>query len=209
MAANNWRQVTWVVNTTRPLQFIEKTCRFFERINWSLGQSIAWLSFFMAVTVFTIVVARYGFDSGSIQVQEAVIYMHALLFMLCGAYCWQHGMHVRIDVIYAKLSPRNQTLVDLLGTLLFLLPTCLFIFYISFDYVIASWSYKEGSTEPGGLPYRYLLKSVLLIMPVSILLQGVADLFRHYFVLRGWLVYQELALDSSQDGLTKPPASSS
>ncbi|MCH9664788.1 MAG: hypothetical protein K0U41_02960, partial [Gammaproteobacteria bacterium] len=61
----------------------------------------------------------------------------------------------------------------------------------------------------GGLPYRYLLKSVLLIMPISILLQGVADLFRHYFVLRGWLVYQELALDSSQDGLTKPPASSS
>lgn len=145
----------------------------------------------MALLVFIIVVARYGFASGSIKVQESVIYMHAMLFMLCGAYCLQQGMHVRIDIFYAKMSQQQQTLIDLLGLLLFLIPSCIFIFYISLDYVGASWSYLEKSAEPDGLPYTYLLKSLLLLLPVSILLQALTDLCRHYFFLRGWIIYPE------------------
>lgn len=188
---HNWRATTWATSPTRLQQGMAKLCLQLDNINLTLGRSIAWLALLMSLLVFMIVVARYGFASGSIKVQEAVIYMHAMLFMLCGAYCLQQGMHVRIDIFYAKLSPRRQTLIDLIGIVIFLIPSCLFIFYISLDYVSASWSYLEKSPEPDGLPYTYLLKSLLLLMPISILLQAVTDLCRHYFFLRGWIIYPD------------------
>ncbi|MBE8182452.1 MAG: TRAP transporter small permease subunit [Candidatus Portiera sp.] len=200
--ADNWRGATWTISPSRLQQNISTICRYLEAINFNLGRTVAWLSLAMALIVFIVVVARYGFDSGSIKGQEAVIYMHAMLFMLCGAYCFQQGMHVRIDVFYAKMSPQRQTLVDILGTLLLLLPSCIFIFYISLDYVGASWSYRESSTEPGGLPYLYLLKTLLLLMPAVIFLQGITDLWRHYFFLKGWISYKERENDLSSSDPT-------
>ena len=185
---NNWGDTKWN-GAGAPLAHIAKLLAGLEQANLYLGRCVAWLGLFMALTTFALVVARYGLSIGSIKAQESVLYMHAILFMLSGAYCFQHGMHVRIDIFYAGISEQSRALIDICGIVFLLLPTLAFLFYISLDYVFSSWSYRETSIEPDGLPYRYLLKTVLLMMPISIILQGLSDLCRHYFFIRGWIVY--------------------
>lgn len=193
----NWSSVVWHNDklpqglTARFCLWITSFCRLLESINRLIGHWVAWLALFMGLVTFIIVVMRYGFNSGSIKLQESVVYMHALLFMLCGAYCLQQDKHVRIDIFYSHLSLRGRAWIDLVGTVFFLLPGCIFLFIISLEYVFASWSYLESSQEPSGLPYVYLLKSVLLIMPLMITLQGVSELWRNYCFLCGWISYQE------------------
>ncbi len=127
-------------------------------IAWS-GRLLAWLSLFMVIVTFLVVVLRYAFDLGWIAMQESVTYMHASLFMLAAAYTLQQGGHVRVDILYQRLSPRGRAWVDLLGTLLLLIPVCVFIAWSGWDYVAGSWSVQEGSREAGGIPAVYLLKS--------------------------------------------------
>lgn len=158
---------------------------------------IAWFALIMALTTFIIVVMRYGFNTGSIQMQESVLYMHGFLFMLSGAYCLQQNQHVRIDIFYSSWSPARRALLDLLGTLFLLMPVAGFIFLIAWEYVASAWEYLEKSREPSGLPFVYLLKTVLLIMPAMLFMQAIADAWRNYCFLRGWLVYKKS--DSEED----------
>ena len=165
-------------------------CSTIERFNRTLGLTIAWLSLIMAITTFIVVVMRYGFHTGSIRMQESALYMHGLLFMLAAAYCMQQNQHVRIDIFYSSWSVERRTLIDLGGTLLFLLPVAAFSFFIAWEYVASSWEYLEKSREPGGLPLIFALKTALLVMPFILFIQGMADAWRNYCFLRGWLVYK-------------------
>jgi len=138
------------------------------------GRVLAWLTLFIVVVTFVVVVLRYVFNIGSIAMQESISYMHAFVFMLGAAYTLKHDSHVRVDIFYRKMTPKNKALVDLLGTLLLLFPVCLFILVSSWDYVLTSWSQFEESGEAGGLAYVYILKTALLIMPVLLMIQGTA-----------------------------------
>ena len=138
------------------------------------GQYLAWLTLFIVVVTFIVVVLRYVFDIGSIAMQESITYMHAFVFMLGAAYTLKHDSHVRVDIFYRKMSPKNKAMVDLIGTVLLLFPVCLFILFSSWDYVLTSWSQFEESGEAGGLAYVYILKTALLIMPVLLMIQGTA-----------------------------------
>jgi TRAP-type mannitol/chloroaromatic compound transport system permease small subunit len=156
-----------------------------DQVNLWVGRTIAWLALAMVLITFLVVVMRYGFDSGSIALQESVTYMHAMLFMLGAAYTLRQNGHVRVDIFYQRFSRRGRAWVDLLGTLVLLIPVCLFILSSSFDYVADAWSVKEGSREAGGLPYVYWLKSVILLMPLLLLLQGLIWLLRNGLFLAG------------------------
>lgn len=138
------------------------------------GRYLAWLTLFIVVVTFIVVVLRYVFDIGSIAMQESISYMHAFVFMLGAAYTLKHDSHVRVDIFYRKMNPKNKALVDLIGTLLLLFPVCLFILFTSWDYVLTSWSQFEESGEAGGLAYVYILKTALLIMPILLMVQGTA-----------------------------------
>ncbi|MGS2723549.1 TRAP transporter small permease subunit [Porticoccus sp. GXU_MW_L64] len=140
------------------------------------GRALGWLTLAMALLTTTVVVMRYLLEINSIALQESVTYLHATVFLLGAAFTLKRGGHVRVDVIYRRLSPRHQALIDALGGLLLLLPVCAVIFWLCLDYVAASWQVMEVSTEPGGLPFLYLLKSLLLVMPVTLALQGLADI---------------------------------
>jgi len=148
------------------------------------GRAIAWLTAGMVLTTFLVVVLRYGFDWGSIALQESVTYMHALVFMLGAAYTLRHDGHVRVDIFYRRLGPRGRAVVNLLGSLLLLLPVSLYILIESWPYVTASWTVLEGSREAGGLPGVFLLKALLLLMPALLVLQGLADALRCLLLLR-------------------------
>jgi TRAP-type mannitol/chloroaromatic compound transport system permease small subunit len=153
-------------------------------IAWS-GRILAWLSLLMVLVTFLVVVLRYAFDLGWIAMQESVTYMHASLFMLAAAYTLQQGGHVRVDILYQRLSPRGRAWVDLLGTLLLLIPVCVFLVWSGWDYVAGSWSVQEGSREAGGIPAVYLLKSLILALPVLLLVQGLAWTLRNGLFLAG------------------------
>ncbi len=150
----------------------------FERI-------VHFLTLLMVLITFAVVVLRYGFDLGWIAMQESVTYLHAANFMLGAAFTLRHDAHVRVDIFYQKFGPRGRAWVDLLGTLFLLLPVCAFILYASWDYVRESWHLMEGSQEAGGIPAVWLLKSLLLAMPVLLILQGLAVAARCLRVLAG------------------------
>lgn len=149
-----------------------------------VGRSIAWLVLLMMVVQFAIVVMRYAFSIHSTVMQESVMYMHAMVFMLGAAWTLRHDGHVRVDIFYRKMSDRGRAWVDLCGTLFLLCPVILFITYMSFGYVINSWTIMERSPD-GGIPAVYLLKSLILIMMALLLLQGIAEVIRQALILRG------------------------
>lgn len=147
------------------------------------GKILAWLSLLMAALTALIVVLRYGFNIGSITSQEAVIYMHGALFMLGAAYTLKTEGHVRVDILYQRFSNRTRAWVNSLGGIIFLIPLCLFIFGISWNYVAESWAIRETSPEPGGIPAVFLLKTLLPVMALNLLLQGTAETLRNALFL--------------------------
>jgi TRAP-type mannitol/chloroaromatic compound transport system permease small subunit len=151
-----------------------------DRFSGFVGRAAAWLTLFMVVVTFVVVVLRYVFDIGFIWLQESVIWMHAAVFMLGAAYTLREEEHVRVDVFYRDMSERRRAWVDLIGVLIFLLPLCVFLAWNSFDFVLQSWTIGESSREPGGLPFPFLpmLKTVVLLMPVTVSLQGLSLFLR-------------------------------
>ena len=158
----------------------------FDRISSISGRAISWMTLLMVVITAIIVVMRYVFDAGAIWLQELVIWMHAAVFMVGAAYTLLHEEHVRVDIFYRKMSPRGRALVDLLGVTIFLLPLCGFLAFKSYDFAAASWSVHEVSREPGGLPYPAIpaMKSIVVLMPVAVALQGVSLMLRSIAALR-------------------------
>ncbi|MGD8908094.1 MAG: TRAP transporter small permease subunit [Chromatiales bacterium] len=157
-----------------------------DGLNEILGGTVSWLSLLMVLVTFVIVVLRYALDLGWIWLQESVTYMHAALFLVGAAYTLKHEGHVRVDIFYRRFTPRTQAWVDLGGSLLLLLPVCIFIFSVSWEYVAQSWALHEGSREAGGLDGVYLLKALILVMAVLLLLQGLAQAIRRLLTLLGW-----------------------
>jgi TRAP-type mannitol/chloroaromatic compound transport system permease small subunit len=150
-----------------------------------IGELAGWLSLAMVIVTFSVVVMRYVFDLGSISLQESVTYMHAVLFMLGIAYTLGRNGHVRVDIFYERLSRRGQAWVDLIGAVLLLVPVCFLIIWLGWDYVSESWRVKESSREAGGLPLVYLLKTLILIMPLLLLAQGLVNALRNGLFLAG------------------------
>ena len=144
-------------------------------LNRFIGKSVSWCSLFLVMLVFVIAVLRYAFKIGSIPMQEVVIYLHALIFMAGASYTLADDKHVRVDVIYARLAKVQKAWINLAGTVFFLFPVAVFILFASVDYVALSWRINESSPEAGGLPYLFLLKSLILIMPGLLILQGLAN----------------------------------
>lgn len=149
------------------------------------GRSIAWLLLLMVLISFSVAVLRYLFDIGWIALQESVTYLHAIVFMLGIPYTLNRDRHVRVDIFNRRFNARTRAWVDLLGTLVLLLPVFVALFWLSLHYVIASWSVLESSPEAGGLPLVFLLKSLLLLMPLLMILQGLAWILRNLLFLTG------------------------
>ena len=147
-------------------------------IDWSC-RTVSWLSLFLVLITFIVVVLRYVFDSGSIALQEITTYLHASVFLIGMAYTMQQNAHVRVDIFYARFSRQTKAWVDLFGVLFFLLPFMLFISWISWVYIANSWSVFEGSREAGGLPGVFLLKSLILIMTFLLSLQAFTQIARN------------------------------
>ena len=166
--------------------------RVIDAANFRFGQACSWLTLFLVLGTALVVVLRYGFNLGATALQEAVLYAHALVFMGASAWALQRNAHVRVDIFFQKFSGRRQALVEVLGTLFLLLPVCLFLGWASWDYVANAWATREGSSESGGLKFVYLQKSIILVLVVSLSLQGLSNLIKSIYLLFGVLPEPEV-----------------
>ncbi len=143
-------------------------------LNRWVGKTVPWLTLFMVLVTFVIVVLRYAFERSWVWPQELVTYMHAFTFLLASGHALNRDAHVRVDIFYRPMSPRRQALVNLLGAALLLLPSCAVLFYQSLPFVIDSWRVMEGSKDPGGLNAVFLLKTGIPAFCLLLSLQAIS-----------------------------------
>jgi TRAP-type mannitol/chloroaromatic compound transport system permease small subunit len=129
------------------------------------------------------VIRRWLFNDTEAWIMELEWHLFALVFLFGAGYTLKHDKHVRVDLFYASFSERDKAWVNLLGTLFFLLPWCVLIVIVSWGYGMESWSVKEGSPDPGGLPARYMIKFAIPIGISLLLLQGLAECAKAVLVL--------------------------
>jgi TRAP-type mannitol/chloroaromatic compound transport system permease small subunit len=162
----------------------ERLASLLDALSERIGRLVSWLTLGMVLATVTVVVMRHV-GVGLIWLQESINWMHALVFMLGAAYTLKADEHVRVDIFYRGMSARRKALVNLAGTVLFLLPLCAFLMVESWQYVATSWRIAERSREAGGLPMLYLLKTAIPAMSVLLALQGISMALRAGLRLRG------------------------
>jgi TRAP-type mannitol/chloroaromatic compound transport system permease small subunit len=165
------------------ITFMQKLVELINRFTSALGCAISWLVLAMMLATFTTVLLRYGFGIGSIALQESVTYMHAAVFLLCAGFTLQHNGQVRVDIFYSRFNRNRRAWVDALGSVVLLIPFCVFLIFISWHFVSSSWRILEISAEPGGIPAVFLLKSLIPLGGFTLALQGLAEALRNLLVL--------------------------
>jgi TRAP-type mannitol/chloroaromatic compound transport system permease small subunit len=162
---------------------VQRIANGIDRATAALGRVAAWCCLYLVLAEFAVVVMRYLLGIGSIRLQESVLYAHAALFLLAAAWTLRIDGHVRVDVFYAQAAPRTKAMVDLFGTIVFLFPVVIAVAVLSVPYVARSWRILEGSREASGLPFVYLLKTLIPMFAVLLGFQGVAQVIRAALVL--------------------------
>lgn len=155
-----------------------KALAIIESLVERTGRAVAWATLALVLVTACVVMLRYGFNQGAIKLQESILYLHSAVFLLGAAFTLKEGGHVRVDIFYRAMSARRRAMVDALGVVFLLLPTCIFVFVVSLPYVASSWRLLEGSREPGGLPAVFLLKTLIPLAMVLLVLQGLVVLVR-------------------------------
>lgn len=145
-----------------------------DAVNNAIGRGVAWLTLAMVLADALVVGLRYGFGIGWTGLQESVTYMHAAVFLLAAAYALNRDDHVRVDIFQRQWSPRRRALVDLLGSLCLLLPVAAALGALSIGYVADAWQRLETSAQPGGLPFVYLLKTLILVVAAQLAAAALA-----------------------------------
>ena len=159
---------------------VNSVVKAIDLVIYNIGRIGSWCSLLIVMAMLLVVVLRYGFQIGSISLQESITYLNCIIFTSGVAYTLKEDAHVRVDVMYSKLRIKSKALVDLLGTVVFLGLTAGFILWTSWDYVSVSWRIREGSAESSGLPYVYVLKTSILLIPIMLLIQGLSEFLKAY-----------------------------
>ena len=162
-----------------------KILEIINTLNIKLGKIFSWTLLFMVLITFIIVVLRYIFSLGFIWMQELVRFFYAAVFMLCAAYTLVENSHVRVDIFYSKMSEKNRNLVNILGSIFFLIPVCFITFFYSFSYVINSWMQLEGSLEERGLHAVFIMKTFIWLFAFMLFAQALSIIFSNINKIRG------------------------
>jgi TRAP-type mannitol/chloroaromatic compound transport system permease small subunit len=157
-----------------------------DEIDWLIdlvGRTLSWLALVVAVVMGTNVLLRYGFSLGWIWAQELEWHLLVPLTLVGMSYALRHGEHVRVDVLFASFSPRTKLAVDIVAAAIAVIFSGLVI-WLSLAYVEQSWLIGEGSPNPGGLDYRYVIKAMIPVGFALLLLQSLSLGIRSALALR-------------------------
>ncbi len=151
-----------------------------------VGRAVSWLMLGMVLVVFLDVIRRYVFNLSSVWAQELEWHFFGVVYLLAAGYTMLYDEHVRVDIVYARFSPRKKAWFDFVLLFVFFFPSCLMIVYTSWPFVKASFLVWEGSPDPGGLPARWALKSVIIVGFLLLILQGISEAIKNFYVAMGW-----------------------
>lgn len=155
-----------------------------DAINRAVGATVCWAALLMVMVQFGVVLLRYVFGFSFIALNESVLYLHSTLFMLGAGYTLMVNGHVRVDIFYAKGSPKAKSKIDLFGHLFLLLPSMLVLLYWTWPSVRNSWKILEGPISVGGIPASFLLKSLIPGFCILLIVASLACLMRDIIRLR-------------------------
>ncbi len=150
-----------------------------EKIIKKIGDTCSWLSFILVILISLDVFLRYVFNFSSASLYELEWHMFAVIFMIGSSLTLQKDEHVRVDVFYNKFSDKGKNIINLIGNIIFLLPFSLVIFYTSIPFVEDSFRILESSPDPGGLPFRFFIKSIIPISFLLLALQGILNVYKN------------------------------
>lgn len=165
------------------MNYIKKIILFIENLIEKLSKFISWFILLITLTAFTVVVLRYFYNLGFVWMQEIYVWMHGIVFLFGASYALKNDKHVRVDIIYRILKEKKKASINLIFSVLFLLPFIFIISKYSIPYVLKSWQSLEQSREAGGLGFLYLYKTSLLFFCIFLFLQTVALILRCVMVL--------------------------
>ena len=156
------------------MNFLKALARRIDALNDWVGQGVAWVTLALVLVVFVDVVMRYLFKTSFVFTQEMEWHLFAFIFLMGAGYTLLRDGHVRVDIIYQRLGLKGRAWINLLGVVFFLIPGCLMIIETSLKFVLNSWSILEGSPDPGGIPFRFIVKGTIPVGFSLLLLQGLS-----------------------------------
>jgi TRAP-type mannitol/chloroaromatic compound transport system permease small subunit len=164
-----------VNDKTHILLRLEHAFNIFSNI---IGYLSAILLLLLLANVFYDVIMRYAFNDVSIGMQEMEWHLYATIFLLGISYTLKENSHVRVDVIYDRFGPKKKAVVDIIGTLVFLLPFCGLIAYYGIGFAWDAYEIGESSGDPGGLPYRWIIKSMISVAFIFVIISSIGFVLR-------------------------------
>lgn len=167
------------------MDFLRALAAKIDVMNEWIGRGVAWVTTLLVAVVFVDVVMRYLFNTSFVFTQELEWWLFGFIFLIGAGYTLLHEGHVRVDIIYQRLSTKGQAWVNLIGCLVFLFPGCYLIIKTSWGFMAESFRLMEGSPDPGGIPYRYVLKACIPIGFSLFALQGVSLFIRSLLTVTG------------------------
>jgi len=169
------------------LRLLNQLSARLEQFSECTGKLVSWLVLVMVLLVSYDVAMRYFFQSGSVALQEMEWHLFSLIFLIGASYTLKHDDHVRLDLFYKSkfMDDRRRAWVDLFGSIFLLIPFCILIISTAWPFVAQSYIHLEGSPDPGGLPYRWILKASIPLGFTFLLLQGIADIVKNLSTVLG------------------------
>ena len=155
-----------------------------KKIISKTGKISSWFSLALVLLISTDVLLRYVFNFSTASLYEMEWHLFAIIFLLASPYTLQKNKHVRVDVFYNNFSKRKKNIIDLIGNIIFLIPFSFIIFYTSLSFVEDSYSILESSPDPGGLPYRFIVKSIIPIAFFLLMIQGILNTIKNYINIK-------------------------
>lgn len=174
------------------MKFIRSYIRIIDNFSEKSGSIISWFTLALVLVVCYDVFTRYFLREGSVALQELEWHIFSIIFILGAAYTLKVDEHVRVDVFYSKLTEKKQAWINLIGTILFLIPFTLLVIYSSKEFVFASWRVSETSPDAGGLPARYILKTIIPVSFFMMFLQGTSMALKSYLKIKSSSAEDEL-----------------
>ena len=168
------------------MQYLEKIVRIIDGLSDKIGYLVGWLTTIMVLVVFYDTFMRYVFQKGTVALQELEWHLFAIIFLIGAAYTLKQGGHVRVDIIYLKLSDNAKAWIDLLGTFVFLIPFAIMVILSTKGFVINSWNVREVSPDPGGLQARYILKAMIPLGFSLLIVQGFSEACKSFMIIMGY-----------------------
>jgi TRAP-type mannitol/chloroaromatic compound transport system permease small subunit len=165
---------------------MRELARKIDRFQDVLGRALSWLMLAMVLTVFFDVVMRYALRRTFVATQELEWYIFAVAYLMAGGYVMLWDEHVRVDILYSRMSPRTRAWMDFILLFVFFFPSAFLVVYTTWPFFRNALSVWEGSPDPGGIPARWALKFVIILAFSIMLVQGVSQAIKNFYWAMGW-----------------------